>query len=146
MTKLRQAAEMALEALEWSYGGEPMPTKELEAINAIRQALAEWTPDDTAYRPDGLSQDELPPVKSYCGGKQNYCEPEMPVDRGAWSDVEDATKWVDELRGDDPATEHWLTKELFAEYLELIYYAIRDEDDRSLLFHKAYWMKKNGEV
>jgi len=143
--KLRQAAEIALEALEWSYGGEPMPTKEIEAINAIRQALdqkgnemtyklnetvktaiqelkqvvttldflrvwrgngweyfpmlpdqylplrntidwqvaylkralTEWTPDDTAYRPDGLSQDELPPVKNYCKGKPNYCEPEM---------------------------------------------------------------------
>lgn len=157
MTNLRQAAEMALEALEWSYGGEPMPTKELAAINAIRQALAEWTPDDTAYRPDGLSQDmepeteepltpeeeleaqqqqethldgvyqrnnqaflaqanlvkdELPPVKSYCGGKPNYCEPEMPVDRGAWSDVPDATKWVDELRGDEPKREwQWLTEE-----------------------------------
>jgi hypothetical protein len=28
--------------------------------------------------------------------------PEMPVDRGAWDGVEDATKWVDELRGDEP--------------------------------------------
>jgi hypothetical protein len=34
-----------------------------------------WTPDDMAYRPGGLSL-EKPPVKTYCGGKPNYCEPE----------------------------------------------------------------------
>lgn len=28
-------------------------------------------------------------------------EPDYGIDRGAWSDVPDATKWVDELRGDD---------------------------------------------
>lgn len=28
-------------------------------------------------------------------------EPEMPIDRGAWADVPNATKWVDELRGDE---------------------------------------------
>jgi hypothetical protein len=282
MTK-DKALKLALEALEWSHGGEPMPTVELEAMNAIRQvlaeqeenemstisdiheptpeeeqaweelkaiiairrqaladqkgsdrtdklketvetaiqelrqvvatlnalrvwrgtryeyspilpdqylplrntidwqvaylkeALAEWTPDDTAYRPDGLSQDSdqlpdatkmidkdfalnvaletlynfaddesvdgwkaidaigvvrkalsEPPVKSYCGGKPNYCEPEMPIDRGAWSDVEDATKWVDDLRGDDSSTdvvepvvyvhlEEWLDDNLWPE-------------------------------
>jgi hypothetical protein len=26
-------------------------------VSYLRSALAEWTPDDTAYRPDGLSQD-----------------------------------------------------------------------------------------
>lgn len=40
MTK-DEALKLALEALEWSYGGEPMPTKELEAMDAIRQVLAE---------------------------------------------------------------------------------------------------------
>ena len=28
-------------------------------------------------------------------------EPDYGIDRGAWSDVPDATKWVDELRGDE---------------------------------------------
>lgn len=28
-------------------------------------------------------------------------EPDMGIDRGAWGDVPDATKWVDELRGGD---------------------------------------------
>lgn len=39
MTDLRKAAEMALEALEWSWGGEPVGTKEIDAINALRQAI-----------------------------------------------------------------------------------------------------------
>jgi hypothetical protein len=38
MTK-DKALNLALEALEWSYGGEPMPSKEAEAIKAIRQVL-----------------------------------------------------------------------------------------------------------
>ena len=41
MSKQREALELALEALQWNWGGEPLPTKELEAINAIREALAE---------------------------------------------------------------------------------------------------------
>jgi hypothetical protein len=49
MTK-DEALNLALEALEWSYGGEPMPTKELEAMNAIRQVLnqkgSEMTDDE----------------------------------------------------------------------------------------------------
>ena len=51
---LRQAAEMALERLEshdyWM---------DEEAIQALRQAL-----------------DDKPPVKSYAGGKPNYCTEE----------------------------------------------------------------------
>jgi hypothetical protein len=39
MTDLRQAATLALEALEWVYGGEPLPTKEQEAITALKAAL-----------------------------------------------------------------------------------------------------------
>lgn len=41
MTDLRKAAEMALAALEWSWGGEPLGTKEFEAITALRTALAQ---------------------------------------------------------------------------------------------------------
>ena len=39
MTDLKQAATLALEALEWVYGGEPLPTKEREAIIALKAAL-----------------------------------------------------------------------------------------------------------
>lgn len=83
--KLRAAAEMMFESLANAH------ESLIDVENALRQALAEWTPDDTAYRPDGLSQDELPP--------------EMGIDRGAWSDVENATQWVDELRGDEPVAD-----------------------------------------
>jgi hypothetical protein len=38
---LRQAAQQALEALEWVWGGEPLTGKELDAITALRAALAE---------------------------------------------------------------------------------------------------------
>lgn len=41
MNKQRQALEKALEALQWNWGGEPLPTMELEAIEAIQEALAE---------------------------------------------------------------------------------------------------------
>jgi hypothetical protein len=37
---LPEAARMALEALEWTYGGEPLPTMEKAAIDALRAALA----------------------------------------------------------------------------------------------------------
>lgn len=64
MTDLRKAAEQALESLErldkWlalRYGNELTPP-EREVVKALRQAL----------------QDK-PPVKSYCGGKPNYCTP-----------------------------------------------------------------------
>jgi hypothetical protein len=33
------AAETALEALQWTHGGEPLPTKEAEAIAALKIAL-----------------------------------------------------------------------------------------------------------
>ena len=31
--------KLAVEALEWNWGGEPLPTKELEAMTALRQAI-----------------------------------------------------------------------------------------------------------
>ena len=57
MTDLRKAAEMALEAL--MQKGEHHP-KVYRAAEALRQAL-----------------DDKPAVKSYCGGKPNYCTPEV---------------------------------------------------------------------
>ena len=33
--------------------------------------------------------------------RQALEQPDMGIDRGAWSDVPDATEWVDELRGDE---------------------------------------------
>jgi hypothetical protein len=46
MTK-DEALKLALEALQWNWGGEPLPTLELQAINAIKEALAQE--QDNAY-------------------------------------------------------------------------------------------------
>lgn len=37
--KLKDACKKALEAMEWDVGGEPLPTLELAAMEAIRRAL-----------------------------------------------------------------------------------------------------------
>jgi hypothetical protein len=81
--KLIQAAEMALEALvnasDASRDGDHAGCRCIlyEQIYALRQAL-DQLPDTTKMIDTG-------------------------TDRGAWSDVPDATKWVDELRGDEPS-------------------------------------------
>ena len=41
LTRYRAVMEQAKEALEWSVGGEPIPTKEIEALTALREALKE---------------------------------------------------------------------------------------------------------
>ena len=93
MTK-DEALKLALEALEINLPiayakngrGERFPCfsddplreiKTREAITLLRQAL-DHVPDTT-----------------------KMLEPDMGIDRGAWADVPDATKWVDELRGGD---------------------------------------------
>lgn len=37
--KLQAAARLALDALTWVHGGEPLPTLEAEAIAALKEAL-----------------------------------------------------------------------------------------------------------
>ena len=95
--KLRAAAEMALEALEdtlalcinyksvedadgyvFTEASDVIKQGE-SAHNALRQAL-DQLPDTTKMIDTG-------------------------IDRGAWSDVPDATKWVDELRGGEDLDE-----------------------------------------
>jgi hypothetical protein len=79
MTDLRQAADLALQALDIWEDGLTDPCANFgwrfafigkEAQEALRQALA---------------QEEKPPVKSYCGGKPNYCTPEVTPDVDAVS-------------------------------------------------------------
>jgi hypothetical protein len=57
MTDLRQAAEMALQYFEDAYG---LEDTEVAIKEALRQAL-----------------DDKPAVKTYAGGKPNYCTPEV---------------------------------------------------------------------
>jgi len=44
-----EALKLALEALQWHWGGEPLPTLELKAINAIKEALAQSDDLTIAY-------------------------------------------------------------------------------------------------
>jgi hypothetical protein len=44
-----EALKLALEALQWNWGGEPLPTLELQAINAIKEALAQSDDLTIAY-------------------------------------------------------------------------------------------------
>jgi hypothetical protein len=71
----REAMKLALEALEDIHPGNMTPMAE-----------EYWGKAITALR-------------------QALAEPDMGIDRGAWDDVPDATKWVDELRGDDETEE-----------------------------------------
>ena len=78
MNDLRQAAEMALEALEDIFGKEK---KDVGAINALRQALAHEALDRMVAESQRLGlYDDGPAVKTYAGGKPNYCTPEHELD------------------------------------------------------------------
>jgi len=80
VSDLRKAAEQALEALENAEDQLPKPysTQSQYAITALRQALA---------------------LEKFSEVNQ---ELEEAIKKGtkAWADVPDATKWVDELRGE----------------------------------------------
>ena len=54
----REVMKLALEALEWAWGGEPMGTKEQAAMQALRARLAAPRPEPVAwmvYTLDGKS-------------------------------------------------------------------------------------------
>ena len=87
MNDLRKAAKMALEALEDVFG---LEKKDVGAINALRQALAEEALDRMAAENQRL-------------GLYDEDNLQTAIEKGtkAWADVPDATKWVEELRGYD---------------------------------------------
>lgn len=116
MTNLRQAAEETVKKLEhisrkltghrvwggmeWEYHAilpsQYLPLRDFidSQIRALRQALAE--PDER----DKAARDMIMYGQAFMkGGK--HIPLENVIDRGAWSGVPDATKWVDELRGGD---------------------------------------------
>ena len=74
---LRKAAEMALEFVEWLCGDDHSvkpKNSALETREALRQALAQPEQVLTARV---VVTGEKPWVKSYCGGKPNYCTPHV---------------------------------------------------------------------
>jgi hypothetical protein len=98
MTDLRRAAEMALQYFENAHG---LEEEEVEIKEALRQAL-----------------DDKPWVKSYCGGKPNYCTPEVPCktdpraphgfDRNA---SHSADRYVCECEGWEPVDNVYMSEE-----------------------------------
>ena len=92
MTNLRQAAEMALEALQDTCDHLPARSgveREVDdAITALRQALAHEALDRMVAENQRLGL---------------YDDLQTAIERGtkAWADVPDATEWVEELRGND---------------------------------------------
>ena len=110
MTK-DEALKMALEALEDVQ--EMMTTSDWfnERVQAVRQALAEPEQPVSFYVYEWVNQSDGIVFRSFRHDEHHmgrepdrtiaFTEPDTGIDRGAWSDVPDATKWVDELRGDE---------------------------------------------
>jgi hypothetical protein len=95
MTDLRKAAEQALEALEtlWDILDDIDTASDMakennawyrKRVEALQKKRWDTTITTDGYKLKGgpvealrqaLAQEEKPPVKSYCGGKPNYCTP-----------------------------------------------------------------------
>jgi hypothetical protein len=97
--KLRQAAEMALQYFEDAYG---LEDTEVAIKEALRQAL-----------------DDKPAVKTYAGGKPNYCTPEVTREAPCKTDPRaphgfdrnashSADRYVCECEGWEPPKREWV--------------------------------------
>jgi len=95
MTDLRKAAEIALEALEtlWDILDDIDTASDMakendawyrKRVEALQKKRWDTTITTDGYKLKGgpvealrqaLAQEEKPPVKTYCGGKPNYCTP-----------------------------------------------------------------------
>ena len=122
--KLRQAAEMALESIQdiihWysardendevlpPYNQCPEVLEAIQAVEALRQAI-DQLPDTTKMiepsEQDKVDRDVLMYGQGFMKDGKHVPLHNVIIDRGAWSDVPDATKWVDELRGDEDLEE-----------------------------------------
>lgn len=64
-----KALKLALEALQWNCGGEPLPTLELQAINAIKEALAQPEQEPHCYMDEyGYVEGEMKQYMEEQGG------------------------------------------------------------------------------
>lgn len=109
ITLPREVVKLALDALEWSWGGEPMGTKELAAITALRTHLAAEQPKPEPVRCNPAD---------YCAARHMNLYTAPPEDealrrdaeRYEWA-VENAVIETDRFRhdGNDPcSTKHVL--------------------------------------
>ncbi len=67
-----------------------------EALKMALEALENHSGNYKLSKNEGIHYN-----KAITALRQAIEQPDMGIDRGAWSDVPDATKWVDELRGDE---------------------------------------------
>ena len=102
-SNLRKAAERALEALEWISRVNAMDyeyqRKAQKPMQALRQALATEEALDRMVAENqrlGL-YDDGPAVKTYAGGKPNYCTPEVTPE--VTPDVDNAYTKLDTTAG-----------------------------------------------
>lgn len=70
----------------------------MNAIDAIKEAL-----ESLEYDADWEAKKDYGVRSAISALRQALAD--TGIDRGAWADVPDATKWVDELRGDDDLEE-----------------------------------------
>ena len=74
---------MALEAFEQIHESCGFVKEESEIHKDAKDLATEVRKDCNKYMEalrQALAQEEKPPVKSYCGGKPNYCTPEVTPD------------------------------------------------------------------
>lgn len=112
--KLRAAAEMVVEALvnasDALRDGDDVGCLWIlcEQIYVLRQAL-DQLPDTTEMiepsEQDKVDRDVLMYGQGFMKDGKHIPLHDVIIDRGAWSDVPDATKWVDELRGGEDLEE-----------------------------------------
>jgi hypothetical protein len=117
MTDLRAAAQQALEALEKqrSYFLDRREEAPDHVYAAIRALRAALEQPNRAQQQRDAGFTRRPTIRE-------MSEPEQPEQ--------------------EP---HWLTKELMADYLDMVAEAI-EENRSEMLRHKAHWMRKRGEV
>jgi hypothetical protein len=128
MSDLRTAAQQALRALEAidedPHGTHSFPALSNDAITALKAALAQ--------------QDEMQEMLRTLGF-DHQCPESIGITLRRWRDGYAAALAQQEQ---EP---HWLTKELMADYLDMVAEAI-ENDSSETLRHKAHWMRRDGEV
>lgn len=113
MTDLRKAAiELLKSAPDHIQGHWPELDEVCKALAQPEQEPVAWVRDLTSPQPHCVTSLKYRSVADTDAGVKYIpvytAPPSKPeqaldygIDRGAWSDVPDATKWVDELRGDE---------------------------------------------
>jgi hypothetical protein len=103
MNTLQAAAQQALEALEWSWGGEPIGTMERDAIIALKAALEQPEQEPFGYFQYAPQFDAWVQNRDDNTGVAFYTHPP----RREWQTLTDAeiVKLADEVSGEEHGVE-----------------------------------------